>query len=394
MLDIEIISSKSDAHRALICAALSDTPCEVVVNATSKDIEATKACMAALAAGDPKMYCGESGSTLRFLLPVMSALGKRVEFYPEGRLPQRPLSPLYEELVAHGVKLSQVGEVPFISEGQLRSGTFTIDGGVSSQYISGLLFALPMLEGDSEICITGKLESAAYVEMTLDTISRFGVVIEKTENGFFVKGNQKYHGPEKYYVEGDWSNGCFMLAAGAIVEGGMRVKGLKESSIQGDKKIISLLQEMGARVKIESEEVCVEPSELKGIDIDASQIPDMVPILACLACKASGTTKIYNAGRLRIKESDRLAAVSDVLNTLGGKVTELEDGLIIEGTGTLKGGCISSYNDHRIVMMAAVCSLFSEGIITIEGSNAVNKSYPGFFDDFKKLGLDSKIERK
>lgn len=394
MREIEIISSKSDAHRALICAALSDSSCEVIVNATSKDIEATKACMAALVAGDPKMYCGESGSTLRFLLPVMSALGKRVEFYPEGRLPQRPLSPLYEELVDHNVKLSPVGTVPFVSEGQLTSGTFTIDGGVSSQYISGLLFALPMLDGDSEIVITGKLESAAYVEMTLDTIRKFGVEIEKTEAGFFVKGNQKYHGPEKYYVEGDWSNGCFMLAAGAIAEGGIRVAGLKENSIQGDKKIISLLQQMGARVTIESEEVCVMPGELHGIDIDASQIPDMVPILACLACRAEGQTKIYNAGRLRIKESDRLAAVSHVLNTLGGKVTELEDGLIIEGTGTLKGGCISSYNDHRIVMMAAVCSLFSEGIITIEGSDAVNKSYPGFFDDFRKLGFGDKIERK
>ncbi|MBR5315733.1 MAG: 3-phosphoshikimate 1-carboxyvinyltransferase [Firmicutes bacterium] len=394
MKQIQIIPSKSDAHRALICAALSETPCQVICNATSKDIEATKACLGAFQAGQRQMHCGESGSTFRFLLPVMAALGYSCEFLPEGRLPERPLSPLYEEMENHGCKLSPQGTVPFVLEGQLQPGDYHIPGNVSSQYISGLLFALPMLDGDSRILIEGKLESVGYVDMTLKVLADFGIVVRITEEGYEIPGGQSYEGPPVYQVEGDWSNGCFWLVAGALSEEGIKVCGLDLNSLQGDKAIIDLLKQMGADVTIDQEGILIKGGHLHGIEIDASQIPDMVPILAVAALAAEGTTEIKNAGRLRIKESDRLATVSTVLNGLGGQIKELEEGLIITGGRALSGGEVDSYNDHRIAMMAAIASLLCEDKVVIEGADAVNKSYPDFFQVLEEVGLDGNVERK
>ena len=393
MREIKAIASKSDAHRALICAALSENPCEVIMDTTSKDIEATKRCLENLKCGRKEFYCGESGSTLRFLLPVVAALGVETHFYPEGRLPQRPLSPLYEEMEAHGCILSKPGLVPFIVKGQLTPGDFTIPGDVSSQFISGLLFALPLLNNDSNIFITGKLQSEDYIKMTIDTLMRFGIEIKKTAKGYFVKGNQKYISPDVYKVEGDWSNAAFFLAAGVFIEDGITVTNLNPYSIQGDKKIVELLNEFGACVTTSGTSVTVKPGKLKGIDIDVSQIPDMVPALSVIASGAKGTTNIYNAGRLRIKESDRLKTVRTVIENLGGRVKELEEGLVIEGTGTLKGGNVTSFNDHRIAMMAAVASLICEDKVKIEGSEAVNKSYPDFYKHMEMLDLSWNLER-
>ena len=394
MRTIEIIPSKSYAHRALICAALSETPCQVICEATSKDIEATKTCLAALQKGDRDMRCGESGSTLRFLLPVMGALGYESAFYPEGRLPERPLSPLYEELESHGCKMSTQGSVPFVLEGQLEPGDYHIPGNVSSQYISGLLFALPMLDGDSRILVEGKLESAGYVDMTLKVLGDFGIVVKETLEGFEIPGGQRYRGPAVYQVEGDWSNGCFWLVAGALCEEGIKVCGLNPNSLQGDKKILDLLIKMGAKVSMDEDGIMVKAGKLQGIAIDVSQIPDMVPILAVAALAAEGTTEIKNAGRLRIKESDRLATVSNVLNSLGGQVEELEEGLIIRGGKPLKGGEVNSYNDHRIAMMAAIASLLCGEKVTITGADAVNKSYPDFFQVLEETGWGGNVERK
>lgn len=394
MKKIEIIPSKSDAHRALICAALSKAPCQVICKATSKDIEATKTCLEALRKGEEEMHCGESGSTLRFLLPVMAACGHRSAFYPEGRLPQRPLSPLYEEMEAHGCKMSKQGSVPFVLEGQLQAGEYHIPGNVSSQYISGLLFALPILDGDSKILIEGVLESVGYVNMTLKVLSDFGIKVNVTEEGYEIPGGQVYQGPDTYQVEGDWSNGCFWLVAGALSEEGLVVKGLDMNSLQGDKKIVELLRQMGAEVIIDAEGITVKGRNLHGITIDAAQIPDMVPVLAVAALAAEGTTEIINAGRLRIKESDRLATVTHVLNGLGGEIEELPEGLIITGGKPLTGGEADSFNDHRIAMMAAIASILCEEKVMIHGADAVNKSYPGFYDDLAMLGLDKKIERK
>ncbi len=397
MREITAIASKSDAHRAMICAALSQLTsgraCQIHVDSESKDIEATAACLSAFLAGEETMHCGESGSTLRFLLPVMGALGHRASFYGEGRLPERPLSPLYEELTAHGCVLSPKGSRPLVISGKLKAGTYTMPGNVSSQYISGLLFALPLLTGDSKILLEGKLESRGYMDMTLQVIRKFGIQIEESDTGFTVPGGQTYQAPQSYVVEGDWSNSCFFLVAGALAEGGICVKGLSQQSLQGDKKILDLLKNFGAEVCQRESEVVVKPGKLRGITIDASQIPDMVPILAVLACAAEGRTVIENAGRLRIKESDRLATVSQVLNGLGAKVKELPEGLIIEGLAgeQMSGGTADGANDHRIVMMAAISSLLCKEPVIITGAEAVSKSYPDFFWDLKKLELDGNV---
>lgn len=398
MRSISAIPSKSDAHRAMICAALSEMTsgksCAVVCDGTSADIEATRSCLNALKKGESDLYCGESGSTLRFLLPVAAALGKTVAFHPEGRLPQRPLSPLYEEMAARGCRLSPQGSVPFTVRGQLLAGEYRLSGSVSSQYISGLLFALPLLDGDSAIAISGKLESRGYVDMTLKVLRDFGIEIRETETGFTVPGGQQYIAPAVYRVEGDWSNSCFWLGAGALFEDGIRVNGLSMDSLQGDKEILRLLSAFGAEVSVEEDGIAVKGGKLSAIEIDAAQIPDMVPVLAVVACQAEGETIIFNAGRLRIKESDRLKTVCTVLNALGGKVREREDGLVIQGCGRLKGGTADAFNDHRIAMMAAVASIISENKVTLTGSSAVNKSYPDFFRDLGKLGLADNLERK
>lgn len=393
MRKIKVIQSKSDAHRAMICSALAENDCKVECSADSKDIRATKACIEALKAGKEEMYCGESGSTLRFLLPVMGALGHTASFYPEGRLPERPLSPLYEELIAHGCSISPKGSVPLTIRGQLQPGIFTIPGNVSSQYISGLLFALPLLREESKIRICGKLESRAYVDMTIKVLSDFGIRIEETLNGFIVPGGQKYTASSDYQVEGDWSNGCFWLTAGALTEEGVSVTGLDPNSLQGDKEIVSLLKRFGAEVENSDGEIRVRRGKLKGVEIDASQIPDMVPVLAVLACGAEGTTEIKNAGRLRIKECDRLTAVTRELNALGGDVEELPEGLIIRGKGRLKGGKADSWNDHRIAMMCAIASVICDEKVELTGAKAVNKSYPEFFEVLKEAGLDGNVER-
>lgn len=393
MRKINIIPSKSDAHRALICAALSKKMCQVICPAESKDIAATRKCLEAVKAGREEMYCGESGSTLRFLLPVMGALGHKASFYAEGRLPERPLSPLYEELARHGCKMSPQGTVPFTIEGQLTGGTYRIPGDVSSQYISGLLFALPMLAEDSQIIVEGTLQSKPYVDMTIKVLRDFGIEVRENPEGYQIPGKQSYQGPETYQVEGDWSNGCFWLAAGALLADGICVSGLDANSLQGDKKILEILEQFGATVERGEEGIAVRRGDLSGICVDAGQIPDMVPALAVVAAAAEGTTEIQNAGRLRIKESDRLHTVTRVLSNLGADIEELPTGLVIRGTGTLAGGRADSYNDHRIAMMAAIASILCREKVFLQGAGAVNKSYPGFWDDLKALGLADKIER-
>ena len=393
MKTIKAIASKSDAHRALICSALCTDKCDVIMNTTSDDIISTKRCIESIECGKQEFLCGESGSTFRFMIPIVAALGIEAHFYPEGRLPKRPLSPLYEELILHGCTLSKQGEVPFIVKGKLTHGEFNIPGNVSSQFISGLLFALPILEGDSKINIIGDLQSEDYIKMTISTLSKFGIVIKRLDTGYFIKGNQKYISPGKYLVEGDWSNAAFPLVAGAFLEDGINVTNLNANSIQGDKRIVDLLKEAGADVKVSKDKVTVKPGKLKGIEVDASMIPDMVPALSIMAVRAKGTTHIYNAGRLRIKESDRLKTVTEVIRTLGGDIEELEDGLIIRGTGCLKGGKVSSFNDHRIAMMTSIASLICEDKVIIDDADAVNKSYPDFYKDLEKLGLDKNIVR-
>lgn len=394
---IEIIPSKSFAHRAMICAALSETKSEVKCDFFSKDIEATRNCVDVLKNGGTLLKCGESGSTLRFLLPVFAALGRKGIFVPEGRLIKRPLSPLYEELESHGCSLSPKGESPIVIEGKLVPGIFRLPGNISSQYISGLMMALPLLEGKSRIDIEGELESAAYVDITLKVLAEYDIVwIKKvTSKGvsYEIPYRQKYAGPAEFCVEGDWSAAAFWLCAGAVGSTSVTVSGLNLQSLQGDRQIVEILKTFGAEVHEGENSVTVYPSKLYGAEVDLAPIPDLGPVVALLGCAAYGKTRIINAERLRLKESDRLSAIAENLKTLGGKVKEKKDGLVIKGLSGAKfvGGEVSSFNDHRIAMMEAVASLFSYSRVIIDGKEAADKSYPDFFKIMREVGLGGNI---
>ena len=399
---ISAISSKSDAHRALICAALSDAPTELSLNGSSIDIETTIRCLQSLgaafdvsensirvrpigrAAQAAELNCAESGSTLRFLLPVAAALGCAASFTGQGRLPERPVSPLKEELEAHGCQLDRA-HLPIALSGQLQGGGFTLPGNVSSQFLTGLLLCFPLLPEGGEIALTTALESAGYVEMTVQTMRRFGVHVQRTEQGFRVPAGQRYRSPGRLAICGDWSSAAFWLCAGAL-SGEIACGGLDENSAQGDRAVEPLLAQMGAQVCRAGQEVTVRPGTLSAIQIDAGNIPDLIPVLAAVAAAASGQTRIVNAARLRIKESDRLRSVTDILRRLGAEIEELPDGLIIRGKPRLKGGEVSSWGDHRIAMSAAIASLACEKDVIIRDAKVVSKSYPGFWADFEKLG--------
>lgn len=377
------IASKSAAHRLYICAALAGGTTQIRCGTTSKDIEATRACLQAMAENGAELPCGESGSTLRFLLPVVAALGQKTSFRMEGRLPQRPLAPLDAQLTAHGVCLSRPREDLLQITGQLQPGDYVLPGDVSSQYISGLLFALPLLPRHSTLTVTGKMESAPYIDMTLDALAKFGVRFRKENNTYYISP-QRFICPGAVQVEGDWSNAAFWLCAGAL-SGPVTVSGLDTKSLQGDKAIIGLLAVFGAKVTVCENHVTVCPGTLNAVEIDASAIPDLVPVLSVVAASAAGTTRIYNAQRLRLKESDRIASVRNMLTALGSHVEETEDGLLIHGGNPLTGGTVDSCNDHRIAMAAAVASACCTGPVTVLGAEAVNKSYPDFWSDFELL---------
>lgn len=398
---IRAIASKSQAHRLLICAALSDAPSKILCADRSADIDATARCLNALGAKIeycdgafsvvpiqklPKeaiLDCGESGSTLRFMLPIAAALGVQTQFVMHGRLSKRPLSPLQELLQSKGICFIKPTEDTLKISGRLRAGLYQIAGNVSSQFVSGLLFALPLLDESSEIMLTSKLESAPYVDLTIDALRTFGIAPKKTENGWEILKQQRYCASAEQAVEGDWSNAAFWLCAGAVCAP-MCVSGLRLDSAQGDREILNILRRFGAKIDIKNEGITVAPQQLHGIQIDASNIPDLVPPMALVACCASGTSRIFGAERLKIKESDRLLSVSQALNNLGGKVTVTADGLLIEGCA-LKGGKIDSQNDHRIAMLAAMASSVCSAEIELDGAQAVNKSYPDFWEDFRNL---------
>lgn len=400
---IKAISSKSAAHRILICAAFADGETIVRCDNTNKDIEATANCLCALGADiryeKPYFYvkpicnpisgamlpCDESGSTLRFLLPIIPALGVPASFCMAGRLPERPLSPLYEELVSHGARLGTQGSNPLSCEGRLSGDVYTIRGDVSSQFISGLLFALTFSGNGGQLIIEGKTESAPYIDMTIDALSLFGAAPVKTENGYSVPKNAVLHTPRTIEVEGDWSNAAFPLCMGAIGKGEVTVCGLKNDSHQGDREIIDILRRFGADIIEAQGEFTVRGGKaLHGITIDATQIPDMVPALATVASVAEGVTTICGASRLRLKESDRLMTVRRMLTALGADVRETDDGLIINGRPRLVGGVSDSFNDHRIAMSAAVASAAADGSITVLGAQCASKSYPDFWEDIEQ----------
>ena len=409
--------SKSVAHRAMLCAALSRGSCALSHMAGSQDIDATARAIEALG-GEVRLeedrglclvegaglgraqggviHCGESGSTLRFLIPIACALGGRWTFTGEGRLPQRPLDVYRELLPAHGVMYQDPGRefLPLTVEGRLEPGVFALPGNVSSQFITGLLLALPLLSGDSEIVLTTPLESEGYVNLTLQAMERFGVTACRTGRGWRVPGGQRYR-PQDLAVEGDWSQAAFFLTMAALAPGGERVEldGLSRDSLQGDKACVELFERFGLDLRWEGDLLlCGNPRAgepfrgLRGQVIDAAQIPDMVPALSVCAALSQGETAIVNAQRLRLKESDRLAAMEAALTALGGKILSREDGLVLQGVESLAGGRALGVNDHRVVMALAGAALGSRGPVTVTDAWSVRKSYPGFFDDFMRLG--------
>lgn len=381
--EITVIPSKSQAHRLLICAAFSDNPSILICPETNQDIDATAQCLNLICHAvqpvpggydiTPYGYdetpfdcfclnCHESGSTLRFLLPIMGALGCTAYFKMEGRLPKRPLSPLWEEMERMGCSLRWIAEDELLLEGKLRPGDYTISGNVSSQFISGLLFAASLMDGDSTIHITGKLESAPYVTMTQRALAMFGINTE----GFHVKGGQKLHAPETVTVEGDWSNGAFWLTA-AVLGNKLTVTNLDPDSPQGDRAAAQLL-----------------PALKEHQTIDASDIPDLVPILSVVAACHQGAV-FTNIQRLRLKESDRVASTVAMIQNLGGRAEADETTLTVFGTGLL-GGTVDAMNDHRIAMSAAIASTVCTAPVTVLGAECVQKSYPKFWEEFSRLG--------
>jgi len=383
---VQAIPSKSMAHRKMIAAALSEKPMALAFE--SNDIQATKNCLAALMNGKSRFPCGESGSTFRFLLPLAGALGAKGNFVMEGRLGQRPIEALVAVLKAHGMQIEWVSENEMAVSGRLQPGEYLIRGDISSQYLSGLLFALPLLDGESQIKVQGGIASRPYVDLTLSVLAESRIQIGQE---FKIPGNQTYV-LEDTTVEGDWSNAAFWLCAGALLDEGLTVTGLNLASEQGDRQVLSLLEAFGAKVMVSKEDdsaIHVSKAVLKGITIDAEDVPDLVPILALVAAVAEGETHIFNAGRLRLKESDRLENTQKILNQLGAQVTTTNDSLTIKGAnGVLKGTevVLEGCNDHRMVMMLAVASIVCEKPVRILGPQAVNKSYPEFFEEVRRLG--------
>ena len=386
---VSIPASKSMAHRAIICAALSGGISYITGVTFSKDIYATLSVMEALGAhfqikddqiavsgintpaSEATADCCESGSTLRFLIPVAAALGAKTTFLGQGRLPERPITPYLRELPPRGITFDYQNTMPFTIEGQLRSGRFGLEGDISSQFITGLLFALPLLDGDSDIVMTSPLQSKPYADMTIECMAHFGVTVTETEEGYHIPGNQTYQASD-ITVEGDFSQAAFFFAANAVGNA-VTLGNIPEKSVQGDRKIVEILDEMWYNKK-------------ETLLVNAADIPDLVPILAVAASLCPRNVRIWGAERLRIKESDRLETTAALLNTLGGKVQITPDGLDITPVAGFTGGTVDSAGDHRIAMCAAIAATRASGDVLIKGAQCVEKSYPAFFEDYQSLG--------
>ncbi len=419
----EAISSKSYVHRLLIAASLCDKDITVDTNIVSKDMEATMRTLAALkgvkiappASDVPvELDCGESGSTARFILPLAAFILDSAVVTGSGKLPERPMGPLCDVLRAAGVSVSD-DHLPITVSGRPHAGNYSIPGNVSSQFISGLLFMLPLLDGDSTLTIEGELESAAYVDMTLDVLAKFGITVRKTASGFEIPGGQKYSypsGEDKIHIkaEGDWSNGAYVCAIGSLGCGRyfdtFSISGLNPESIQGDRAAVDVMKEFGIGVDVlrdagaDTAEYVIKGRPQKPVDVECSQIPDLVPALAVLAAFADGDSVFRNVSRLRMKECDRIEAVKDMLGEIGISVDITSENGSENMTVCGRGGDVSlqlsdgsehitidSFNDHRIAMAAAAIAFAADTPVMIRDAMAVDKSYPGFYDLVEKLGM-------
>jgi|LGVF01.1.fsa_nt_gb 3-phosphoshikimate 1-carboxyvinyltransferase len=410
--EVNIPPSKSLSHRAIIAASLSNGISEIENIILSDDIKATIEAMKSfgveidkekignryklIVKGKEKFElnnnvidCNESGSTLRFLIPFFSLVNDEVVFTGRNKLIERPLNPYYEIFDKHQVTYkNELGKLPLKLFGKLKASIYQMDGDISSQFITGLMFVLPLLSGNSEIIINNNLESKSYIDLTIDVLKSFNIEIENVKNEykkFKINGNQKYIA-RNYKVEADYSQAAFWIVS-SLIGNDVIINGLNENSIQGDKEILNIIKKMGAKYIFNDDKLIISNKKnLNNIDIDVNNCPDLVPILAVLASFSKGKCKIFNAKRLRIKESDRLKAISSQINLLGGKIIEFEDGLEIYPIIKGNGGNIKSFNDHRIAMALTIMSTKIKGNIYLSNAEAINKSYPEFYNDFKKLG--------
>lgn len=398
---IALPPSKSVSHRALICAGLAKGKSVIEQITCSEDVEATVRCLRALGiaceiadnvisvdgglrdrADGAALDCGESGSTLRFVLPIALLSPNKTVLTGRGRLMQRPMEEFNEALRKNGAIIDQFSDRMEV-RGSLRAGTYRFSGSISSQYVTGLLLALPLLEGTSVIELTSPLESKGYVDLTIDAMRTFGVTLEHEQyRRFVVRGGQTYR-PMNYRVEADYSAAAFFLAAGAL---GCDVscEGLNPNSLQGDRAFLEIAKQCGIAIETGDGTIKALPGRIKAVTVDVSEIPDLVPPLAAMLCFCEGTSRIVNAARLRMKESDRLHTVTMELNKLGADITEGSDELTIHGVAELNGGSVDAHNDHRIAMMAAVASIRCKNTVQISGADSVKKSYPNFWKDFCK----------
>ncbi len=401
---VRAVASKSAAQRFFLCAALGTRPCEIACGPLSADLRAMLDCLSALGApvsftdrlvridpiravpaGEIHLPCGESAAALRFLMPVVGVLGADAVFHREGRLSERPLEPFAAELRCSGMTIEAEGSL-LRCRGRLCGGARTLPGNVSSQFISALLLSLPLLGEDSTLTIAGSIESSSYIALTERILSSASIRLVKDGALYTIPGRQRPALPPALSVEGDWSSAAAFLAMGALSERGVSVAGLDPSSTQGDRAICALLRAFGADLSFENDLVCVRKKALRGIRFDASQTPDLAPVIAALGALAEGETRIENAARLRGKESDRLHTTAAMLSALGAEIREQPDGLILHGKSSLRGGETESFSDHRIAMAAAAAACGCAESVTIRGAECVEKSYPGFWDDLRSLG--------
>lgn len=396
--------SKSVAHRALICACLRGKKTTIKCTDRSEDIDATIRCLCSLGydivcegesiiVGDkrfevvsPILDCGESGSTYRFMLPFVAALGCGATFIGAGRLGKRPMTELFDVLKDGGVTIEHPEDqtLPCKVSGKCKNGEFAIRGDVSSQYITGLLLSLPLLQG-GKVTIIEKTESKPYIDITLDVMEKFGYSVID-ENGKLVYNGYNEKPFDEYTVEGDWSSSAFFIVGGLIgAKKRLEILGLSERTKQGDRAIVDIATKFGGMIDHDGERLIVYPSMLHGTDVDVSDTPDLAPIIAVLAAASNGTTIISGCARLRAKESDRIESTLSLINTLGGNARADGNTIIVEGKNSLQGGTVNSFNDHRIAMSAAIASLICEDSVTIDGAESVGKSFPSFFEIFESL---------
>lgn len=395
-------ASKSFSHRAIICAALSGGKCNISPLVYSEDVLATIDGIKAIG-GKVDTYknglvvngfehsrssafinCRDSGSTLRFLIPICAALGIGAVFKRSLLLSRRPISQYLEILASAEMSFEFNNDLSIGTKGKLKPGKFFIPGNISSQFVSGLLMVLPLLRDDSEIEITCTLESSKYVDMTIEVMEKFGVYVQRTTHGFFIKGNQRYKATD-YTIEGDWSQSAFFMVAGAI-GGNVTIRGLNRNSPQGDREIFEIIRRFGAKVFWGENELHVKSAPLRGIDIDVSQIPDLVPVIVILAANSKSVTNIVNAERLKFKECDRLDAIYKQMKNLGMDITKSDCGLTINGKSKYSCGTLWSHNDHRIAMALSIMATNLPQKIKIQDSGCVKKSYPHFFEDYNSIG--------